>query len=282
MPTNLSSLMKSFSLSFLFLRLFLSSPSMLTRKISWLTRQGYPPEYIEEVMAAEAELERVGGYYDEDGNFYPDDEQLDNQEQQRQQKKPLDHQSSTVENELKAAQDAAKVAGEAAKNLLGGVTSLGGSLIGKAASSITKPQPQQQQKVAAQQQQQLGRTSSIKSETKAGDSETDDSKGEKRVTFGPDVQPEEEAPLERRDHRPKFVKHINKTRTMSGKQKWEWAFDRIIQVGPLRLKNNTSNSLNRNLIRYLFFQNIIHLAPSLITDKTRVPTRTLFPTTWIG
>jgi len=222
-----------FSLSLFFLRLFLSFQKNNARsKISWLTRQGYPPEYIEEVMAAEAELERVGGYYDEDGNFYPDEPHPDDADHQRQQKKSLDHQT-TVDSDLKAAQDAAKVAGEAAKNLLGGVTSLGGSLIGKAASSITKPQPQQQQKVAAQQQQQqqLGRTSSIKSETRAGDSETDESKGEKRVTFGPDVQADDDVPLERRDHRPKFVKHINKTRTMSGKQKWEWAFDRIIQVG---------------------------------------------------
>ena len=176
-------------------------------------------------MAAEAELERVGGYYDEDGNFYPDDEN------ETQPKKPPSRQASGVENELKAAQDAAKVAGEAAKNLLGGVTSLGGSLIGKAASSITKPQPTTTTKAAAAQPQPLDRTSSVKSEAKAGDSENEDSRGEKRVTFGPDVQAEDEVPLERRDHRPKFVKHINKTRTMSGKQKWEWAFDRIIQVG---------------------------------------------------
>ena len=177
-------------------------------------------------MAAEAELERAGGYYDEDGNFYPDEDR----EQQPQQKKPLDRQQTSADNELKTAQDAAKVAGEVAKNLLGGVTSLGGSLIGKAASSITKPQ---------QQQQHLDRTSSVKSETKGGDSETDDSKGEKRVTFGPDVQPEEETAFERRDHRPNFVKHINKTRTMSGKQKWEWAFDRIIQVGICLLSHVT-------------------------------------------
>ena len=32
------------------------------------------------------------------------------------------------------------------------------------------------------------------------------------------------------DGRPKFVKHINKTRTMSGRQKWDWAFEKIIQV----------------------------------------------------
>jgi hypothetical protein len=194
-----------------------------------LTRQGYPPEYIEEVMAAEAELERTGGYYDEDGQFYPDENHLKEQERAKQ--------VPSVDSDLKAAQDAAKVAGEAAKNLLGGVTSLGGSLIGKAASSITKPQ-QQQQKPMQQKppaQQSLDRTASMKSEAKAGDSESDDNKAEKRVTFGPEVLEDDDAAFERRDHRPKFVKHINKTRTMSGKQKWEWAFDRIIQVSSMSL-----------------------------------------------
>ncbi len=178
-------------------------------------------------MAAEAELEREGGYYDEDGNFYPDEPLPQQQPKNKQQ---LESQQSKADSELKAAEEAAKVAAEAAKNLFGGVTSLGGSLLGKAASSINKPQQQQQQPKPQQQQQQLGRTSSVKgSELKGVDSDGDEVKGEKRVTFGPEIP--EESTLERRDHRPKFVKHINKTRTMSGKQKWEWAFDRIIQVG---------------------------------------------------
>lgn len=32
------------------------------------------------------------------------------------------------------------------------------------------------------------------------------------------------------DGKPRFVKHINKTRTMSGRQKWDWAFEKIMQV----------------------------------------------------
>ena len=181
-------------------------------------------------MAAEAELEREGGYYDEDGLFYPDEPPP--QQQQQKNKQQVESQQSKGESDLKAAEEAAKVAAEAAKNLFGGVTSLGGSLLGKAASSMNKPQQQQQQQQVQQQQkqQQLARTSSVKSEVKGVDSDGDEVKGEKRkVTFGPEIA-EEEATLERRDHRPKFVKHINKTRTMSGKQKWEWAFDRIIQV----------------------------------------------------
>ena len=178
-------------------------------------------------MAAEAELEREGGFYDDDGQFFPDEQQLhqhQQQQQQEQKKQPEQHHHLTAESEIKAAQEAAKVAGEAAKNLFGGVTSLGGSLLGKAASSITKPQQQK-----SNQKQPLDRTTSVKGESKAAESDNEDTKGEKRVTFGPDI-PEAEVVLERRDHRPKFVKHINKTRTMSGKQKWEWAFDRIIQV----------------------------------------------------
>ena len=45
---------------------------------------------------------------------------------------------------------------------------------------------------------------------------------------GKEEKKEEEEALP--DHKPKFVKHLNKTRTMSAKQKWEWAFDKILTV----------------------------------------------------
>ena len=45
---------------------------------------------------------------------------------------------------------------------------------------------------------------------------------------GKEEKKEEEEVLP--DHKPKFVKHLNKTRTMSAKQKWEWAFDKILTV----------------------------------------------------
>eukprot|EP00094_Tigriopus_californicus_P005576 TCALIF_05373-PA protein Name:"Protein of unknown function" AED:0.48 eAED:0.48 QI:0/0.16/0/0.28/0.83/0.85/7/0/2053 len=51
---------------------------------------------------------------------------------------------------------------------------------------------------------------------------TADSDGEKGTPDGKQVAFAE-------DGRPKFVKHINKTRTMSGRQKWDWAFEKIIQ-----------------------------------------------------
>lgn len=156
-------------------------------------------------MAAEAELEREG--------FYDEEDQEHEQEQQQHLQTPADLD--------KAAQEAAKAAGEAAKNLLGGVTSLGGSLLSKAAG-LSK-QPQVQPKVSSDLHPKPD------GERKPA-TDSDEARGEKHVTFGVGVE-DEDLGGERRDHRPKFVKHINKTRTMSGKQKWEWAFDKIIQVG---------------------------------------------------
>ncbi len=46
---------------------------------------------------------------------------------------------------------------------------------------------------------------------------------------GKDEKKEEED-VHEEHHKPKFVKHLNKTRTMSAKQKWEWAFDKILTV----------------------------------------------------
>ena len=64
-------------------------------KISWLTKQGYSHDYIEEVIASDA---------------------LNEQHESAEQKSSA-HQEE-IDKELKAAQDAAKAAGEAAKNVL--------------------------------------------------------------------------------------------------------------------------------------------------------------------
>lgn len=63
-------------------------------KISWLTKQGFSHEYIEEVIASDALNE-------------PQEEEIPKGANQ------------DVDKELKAAQDAAKAAGEAAKNVFG-------------------------------------------------------------------------------------------------------------------------------------------------------------------
>ena len=73
--------------NYLFIRFF-----CFFSKISWLTKQGFSHEYIEEVIASDALNE-------------PQDEEIP----------PNDD----VDKELKAAQDAAKAAGEAAKNVFG-------------------------------------------------------------------------------------------------------------------------------------------------------------------
>ena len=65
-------------------------------KISWLTKQGFSHEYIEEVIASDALNE-------------PQEEEI-----------PKGGANQDVDKELKAAQDAAKAAGEAAKNVFGG------------------------------------------------------------------------------------------------------------------------------------------------------------------
>lgn len=73
--------------------LFICTSSSLS-KISWLTKQGFSHEYIEEVIASDALNE-------------PQEEEIPKGANQ------------DVDKELKAAQDAAKAAGEAAKNVFG-------------------------------------------------------------------------------------------------------------------------------------------------------------------
>lgn len=72
---------------------------------------------------------------------------------------------------------------------------------------------------------------------------------EKPVETDPEkkLDEDEKKPLEKTvsfapDGKPKFVKHINKTRTMSGRQKWDWAFEKIIQVS-LSFKNPSPRTL---------------------------------------
>lgn len=68
-----------------------------------------------------------------------------------------------------------------------------------------------------------------------------DSDGEKSTPDGKQVAFAE-------DGRPKFVKHINKTRTMSGRQKWDWAFEKIIQVRPWKKHSKFNQCTKSTLI----------------------------------
>lgn len=56
---------------------------------------------------------------------------------------------------------------------------------------------------------------------------------------GKDEKKEEED-VHEEHHKPKFVKHLNKTRTMSAKQKWEWAFDKILTVSVKNILNTVA------------------------------------------
>lgn len=87
-------------------------------KISWLTKQGYTREYIEEVITSDALNEE------------PESEKDKHQEE--------------LDKDIKAAQDAAKAAGEAAKNVFGGMVGLGGSILGKTVQKAAPPQQSQQ------------------------------------------------------------------------------------------------------------------------------------------
>ena len=52
------------------------------------------------------------------------------------------------------------------------------------------------------------------------------------------------------DGKPRFVKHFNKTRTMSGRQKWDWAFEKILQVGTELRFQNKGGAAHRILISF--------------------------------
>ena len=106
-----------------------------------------------------------------------------------------------VDKELKAAQDAAKAAGDVAKNVFGTWC----ILFVKKVSKILK--------LNAGGMMGMGGNLMGKAVSKVS---------------GKDEKKEEEEREEH--HKPKFVKHLNKTRTMSAKQKWEWAFDKILTV----------------------------------------------------
>ncbi len=158
-----------------------------------MTKQGYTRDYIEEVITSDALNE------------------------QYEQKDPNDKHQEELDKDIKAAQDAAKAAGDAAKNVLGNMVGMGGSFLGKTvqkAVNTSGPKPQAQQAgpqkgppSTAPQQQPKGPTSEEP---------------------GKIIEEDEEEYNEQ--HKPNFVKHLNKTRTMSAKQKWEWAFDRILTV----------------------------------------------------
>lgn len=90
-------------------------------QISWLTKQGYTREYIEEVITSDALNE-------------PQSNESLSEDQKHKEE---------LDKDIKAAQEAANAAGEAVKNVFGGMVGLGGTLLG--GKQAPKPAAPQQQ-----------------------------------------------------------------------------------------------------------------------------------------
>lgn len=187
------------------------------QKISWLTKQGYSGEYIAEVISSDALNEKA-----EDALT-------------TKQKDQADVHNQAINQDLKAAQDAAKAATGAAKGVLGGMVGLGGSLLGKNApkmpagggqqpgpGGLLKPGQQPAGKIPTGGQP--GGPMAAGNKQATSEANKPEAAEDKHVKFA-------DADGEASKHKSTFVKHINKTRTMSAKQKWDWAFDKILQVG---------------------------------------------------
>ena len=178
--------------------------SFALQKISWLTKQGYSGEYIAEVISSDALNDKM-------------------EDQHPQQHEDVHNQA--INQDLKAAQDAAKAATGAAKGVLGGMVGLGGSLLGKNAPKVPGTAGGQPPlKPGQQQPQPTGKPGGLAGKQVTVDAANKPEAEDKHVKFA-------DADGEASKHKSTFVKHINKTRTMSAKQKWDWAFDKILQVG---------------------------------------------------
>ena len=135
-----------------------------------------------------------------------------------------DEAKEVIDKDVKAAQDAAKAGAQAAKNVMGGVFGIGGKLVGNAAQKAQKMTGQPAYKPGVG----PGAPGAVKPGTmppgqKPPEGAKPPDQEDKHVKFAEGIKQSE--------HKPAFVKHINKTRTMSAKQKWDWAFDKILQVG---------------------------------------------------
>ena len=194
----------------------ISNYTLIPTKISWLTKQGYSSDYIEEVIASDALNEQ------------PKDDEA----------------KEVIDKDVKAAQDAAKAGAQAAKNVMGGVFGIGGKLVGNAAQKAQKMTGQPAYKPGVG----PGAPGAVKSGTmppgqKPPEGAKPPDQEDKHVKFAEGIKQSE--------HKPAFVKHINKTRTMSAKQKWDWAFDKILQVGK-KLPAAFYNILHECTIEFTF------------------------------
>ncbi|XP_071749704.1 uncharacterized protein unc-13 isoform X2 [Lepeophtheirus salmonis] len=188
-------------------------------KINWLTRQGFSPEQIDEVLAEEEYMEaarKEGGYFDENGDWIdliPEN--------------PSPH----PDKDLLAPSQGLDGESAAPTSTLQGLSTI--------SEEGTKVKSVKFQDVD-------DRTA----ESSKGN------EGQPPASLG-------SAPPG--DNKPKFVKHINKTRTMSGKQKWEWAFEKIIQEKTGGNRSNRAESDNP------FFKDIDSMPPEFRPRRKSIP-----------
>ena len=212
--------------------IIISLSSSYFAKISWLTKDGFSHE--------EAKNLTNSGYYDDDGNwvYYPEPAAEPAEKKvmqpfpaqpktaqvkppQNQQKLPLNNQQkpktphevqAAKDEAQKAAQEAAKAAKEASKGLFKGLTSFGGNV---------KNQAQAQQQAQAQKGKAGGGGGLFGGIMKAAASTA-----AQAATGQP--EPPKPKPVLKKPQNPNFPKPY--TNNMTAKQRWQWAYRRIVQV----------------------------------------------------
>merc|ERR1711997_807114 len=90
----------------------------MIQQISWMTKQGYSAEQIDDVIASEVMQEEA--------------KETAKEGEKEADKEKQDVAAAKQDEELKAAKDAAQAAGAAAKNLFGGIGSALGQAVNKA------------------------------------------------------------------------------------------------------------------------------------------------------
>ena len=208
-------------------------------------------------MVDEAEYNESLGYYDEDGNWVyyetevpepqPQQPPQQNQQQKQQQNQQQNQQNqqkrqqqlqqqqevkAAADEAAKAAQEAAKAAKEASASLAKGFASFGfgggnkkqsgGFLGGLVKAATIEPTPNQKQQ---QQQQQIKKAQPLK----------------------PKVKPQD----------PNFPKPY--TNNMNAKQRWQWAYRRLVQVFSLVILSldDFLSICNKVKILFLFFSHFL-------------------------
>lgn len=123
---------------------------------------------------------------------------------------------ATLDPDLKAAQEAARAAQDKAKNLIGNI---GGGLLGLAGGKAQ--QLASQKPMASKAKPQMKKQTALNSESK--------DEAEPPGTERPEEEEKKGVKFAEEPEKPREERQINKTRTMRPKEKWEWAFNKILR-----------------------------------------------------